>query len=98
MLGQTGQGVLLNRPKEAYKNSSYDGYKTHIDYAHALLKYGFGYGDDCLKRNVYNDQINIARCLNITIDSFKLFKELYDKATAAHSTISSYAEKIRSSS
>jgi hypothetical protein len=98
MLGQTGQGVLLNRPKEAYKNSSYDGYKTHIDYAHALLKYGFGYGDDCLKRNVYNDQINIARCLNITIDNFKLFKELYDKATAAHSTISSYAEKIRSSS
>ena len=53
MLGQTGQGVLLNRPKEAYDNSSYDGYKTHIDYAHALLKYGFGYGDDCSKRNVY---------------------------------------------
>jgi hypothetical protein len=98
MLGQTGQGVLLNRPKEAYNNSTYEGYKTQIDYAHALLKYGFGYGPDCLKRNVYNDQINIARCLNITPNDFKLFKDLYDKANSAYTTISEYSDKIRDTS
>ena len=93
-----GQGPLLNRPKEAYDKSSYGQYKTYIDHAHALLKYGFGYGSNCSQHGVFEDQINIARCHAITKDQFKLFSDLQKAANNTYSLVSSYADKIRGTS
>lgn len=98
LLGMAGQGPLLNRPKEAYDKSSYGQYKTYIDHAHALLKYGFGYGPNCSSRGVFEDQINIARCHAITKDQFKLFSDLQTAANTTYSLVSSYADKIRGTS
>ena len=98
LLGNAGQGPLLNRPKEAYDNSSYGQYKTYIDHAHALLKYGFGYGPNCASRGVFEDQINIARCHAITKDQFKLFYDLQKAAESTYSKVAGYAEKIRGTS
>ena len=98
LLGNAGQGPLLNRPKEAYDNSSYGQYKTYIDHAHALLKYGFGYGPNCASHGVFEDQINIARCHAITKDQFKLFYDLKTAASTTYSLVSGYADKIRGTS